>query len=134
LIDDAKVGYDATAPIFDKLRFTLRPDSRVGLLGRNGAGKSTLMKLLAGAQLGGLQPLAGVREEGRNLKLGYFAQHQLEQLRPAESPLWHMIKLEPRTREQDLRNYLGGFDFAATWSTRPAAASPVARKRGWRWR
>jgi ATP-binding cassette subfamily F protein 3 len=65
------------------------------------------MKLLAGE----LQPLAGVREAGRNLKLGYFAQHQLEQLRPAESPLWHMIKLEPRTREQDLRNYLGGFDF-----------------------
>ncbi|MCC7311446.1 MAG: ATP-binding cassette domain-containing protein [Sulfuritalea sp.] len=106
LIDDAKVGYDKTV-IFDKLRFTLRPDSRIGLLGRNGAGKSTLMKLLAGE----LQPLAGVREEGRNLKLGYFAQHQLEQLRPAESPLWHMIKLEPRTREQDLRNYLGGFDF-----------------------
>ncbi|MCX7145866.1 MAG: ATP-binding cassette domain-containing protein, partial [Sulfuritalea sp.] len=74
---------------------------------RNGAGKSTLMKLLAGE----LQPLAGVREAGRNLKLGYFAQHQLEQLRPAESPLWHMIKLEPRTREQDLRGYLGGFDF-----------------------
>jgi ATP-binding cassette subfamily F protein 3 len=107
LIDDAKVGYDTGAPIFDKLRFTLRPDSRIGLLGRNGAGKSTLMKLLAGE----LQPLAGVREAGRNLKLGYFAQHQLEQLRPAESPLWHMIKLEPRTREQDLRNYLGGFDF-----------------------
>ena len=107
LVDDAKVGYDAAAPIFEKLRFTLRPDSRIGLLGRNGAGKSTLMKLLAGE----LQPLAGVREAGRNLKLGYFAQHQLEQLRPAESPLWHMIKLEPRTREQDLRGYLGGFDF-----------------------
>jgi ATP-binding cassette subfamily F protein 3 len=115
LVDDARVGY-TTNPnagtsgetvIFDKLRFTLRPDSRIGLLGRNGAGKSTLMKLLAGE----LQPLAGVREEGRNLKLGYFAQHQLEQLRPAESPLWHMIKLEPRTREQDLRGYLGGFDF-----------------------
>ncbi len=106
LVDDAKVGYGASV-IFEKLRFTLRPDSRIGLLGRNGAGKSTLMKLLAGE----LQPQAGVREEGRNLKLGYFAQHQLEQLRPAESPLWHMIKLEPRTREQDLRNYLGGFDF-----------------------
>jgi ATP-binding cassette subfamily F protein 3 len=106
LVDDAKVGYGETA-IFEKLRFTLRPDSRIGLLGRNGAGKSTLMKLLAGE----LQPLAGVREAGRNLKLGYFAQHQLEQLRPAESPLWHMIKLEPRTREQDLRGYLGGFDF-----------------------
>ena len=106
LVDDAKVGYGEAA-IFEKLRFTLRPDSRIGLLGRNGAGKSTLMKLLAGE----LQPLAGVREAGRNLKLGYFAQHQLEQLRPAESPLWHMIKLEPRTREQDLRGYLGGFDF-----------------------
>jgi ATP-binding cassette subfamily F protein 3 len=106
LVDDAKVGYGTTA-IFEKLRFTLRPDSRIGLLGRNGAGKSTLMKLLAGE----LQPQAGVREAGRNLKLGYFAQHQLEQLRPAESPLWHMIKLEPRTREQDLRGYLGGFDF-----------------------
>ncbi|MDK9716024.1 MAG: ATP-binding cassette domain-containing protein [Sulfuritalea sp.] len=106
LVDDAKVGYGETT-IFEKLRFTLRPDSRIGLLGRNGAGKSTLMKLLAGE----LQPLSGVREAGRNLKLGYFAQHQLEQLRPAESPLWHMIKLEPRTREQDLRNYLGGFDF-----------------------
>jgi ATP-binding cassette subfamily F protein 3 len=106
LLDDAKVGYGDTV-IFEKLRFTLRPDSRIGLLGRNGAGKSTLMKLLAGE----LQPQAGVREEGRNLKLGYFAQHQLEQLRPAESPLWHMIKQEPRTREQDLRGYLGGFDF-----------------------
>jgi len=107
LLDHAKVGYDKTAAIFKNLTFTLRPDSRIGLLGRNGAGKSTLMKLLAGS----LKPLAGVREEGRNLKLGYFAQHQLEQLRPTESPLWHMTKLEPRTREQDLRNYLGGFDF-----------------------
>ena len=114
LIDDAKVGYGDTA-IFEKLRFTLRPDSRIGLLGRNGAGKSTLMKLLAGE----LQPLAGVREAGRNLKLGYFAQHQLEQLRPAESPLWHMIKLEPRTREQDLRNYLGGFDFRGDMAEAP---------------
>jgi ATP-binding cassette subfamily F protein 3 len=127
LIDDAKVGYGDTAAlcvpgmplrgqvIFEKLRFTLRPDSRIGLLGRNGAGKSTLMKLLAGE----LAPLAGVREEGRNLKLGYFAQHQLEQLRPAESPLWHMIKLEPRTREQDLRNYLGGFDFRGDMAEAP---------------
>ena len=107
VIDRVKVGYANTAPILDNLNFSLRPDSRIGLLGRNGAGKSTLMKLLAG----GIQPLSGTREEGRNLKLGYFAQHQLEQLRPAESPLWHMIHQEPRTREQDLRNYLGGFDF-----------------------
>jgi ATP-binding cassette subfamily F protein 3 len=107
VIERAKVGYGTTAPIFDNLNFSLRPGSRIGLLGRNGAGKSTLMKLLSGA----IVPLSGRREEGRNLKLGYFAQHQLEQLRPAESPLWHLIHQEPRTREQDLRNYLGSFDF-----------------------
>ena len=111
VIDRVEIGYKNTAPILANLNFSLRPDSRIGLLGRNGAGKSTLMKLLAGD----IQPLAGVREEGRNLKLGYFAQHQLEQLRPAESPLWHMIHQEAamgkQTREQDLRNYLGSFDF-----------------------
>ncbi|MBK9624674.1 MAG: ATP-binding cassette domain-containing protein [Rhodocyclaceae bacterium] len=110
VIDRAKLGYGpnaATNPILDKLTFSLRPDSRIGLLGRNGAGKSTLMKLLAGA----ITPVSGTREEGRNLKMGYFAQHQLEQLRPDESPLQHMIRQEGRTREQDLRSYLGGFDF-----------------------
>ncbi|MBK9522373.1 MAG: ATP-binding cassette domain-containing protein [Rhodocyclaceae bacterium] len=110
VIDHAKLGYGPTAathPILDKLTFSLRPDSRIGLLGRNGAGKSTLMKLLAGA----ITPISGSREEGRNLKMGYFAQHQLEQLRPDESPLQHMIRQEGRTREQDLRSYLGSFDF-----------------------
>ncbi|TBR08343.1 MAG: ATP-binding cassette domain-containing protein [Rugosibacter sp.] len=111
VIDRVKIGYKNTAPILENLNFSLRPDSRIGLLGRNGAGKSTLMKLLAGD----IQPLAGTREEGRNLKMGYFAQHQLEQLRPAESPLWHMIHQESamgkQTREQDLRSYLGSFDF-----------------------
>ncbi|AJP49624.1 ABC transporter ATP-binding protein [Rugosibacter aromaticivorans] len=111
VIDRVKIGYKNTAPILENLNFSLRPDSRIGLLGRNGAGKSTLMKLLAGD----IQTLAGTREEGRNLKLGYFAQHQLEQLRPTESPLWHMIHQESalgkQTREQDLRSYLGSFDF-----------------------
>jgi ATP-binding cassette subfamily F protein 3 len=111
VIDRVKIGYKNTAPILANLNFSLRPDSRIGLLGRNGAGKSTLMKLLAGD----IQPLEGTREDGRNLKLGYFAQHQLEQLRPTESPLWHMIHQEAamgkQTREQDLRSYLGSFDF-----------------------
>ena len=111
VIDRVKIGYKNTAPILENLNFSLRPDSRIGLLGRNGAGKSTLMKLLAGD----IQALEGTREEGRNLKMGYFAQHQLEQLRPAESPLWHMIHQESamgkQTREQDLRSYLGSFDF-----------------------
>jgi ATP-binding cassette subfamily F protein 3 len=102
----AAAGYpDKT--VLERLALTLRPGSRVGLLGRNGAGKSTLVKLLAGE----LPPLAGERREGRNLAVGYFAQHQLEQLRPDESPLWHLARQEPTTREQELRDYLGGFDF-----------------------
>jgi ATP-binding cassette, subfamily F, member 3 len=105
-LDRATVGYDGTA-ILTQLALTLRPGDRVGLLGRNGAGKSTLVKLLAGE----LMPQSGVRREGRNLAIGYFAQHQLEQLRPDESPLQHLTRLEPGSREQELRDYLGGFDF-----------------------
>ena len=85
----------------------MRPSERIGLLGKNGAGKSTLIKLLAKE----LTPLAGKRVEGKDLRIGYFAQHQLEQLRPSESPLQHMLRLDPATREQEHLNYLGGFDF-----------------------
>ena len=94
---------------------TLRPGARLGLLGPNGAGKSTLIKLLAGE----LAPLEGQRTEGKGLAIGYFAQHQLEQLRPHESPLQHLLRLEPRTREQELRDYLGGFDFRGTMVDSP---------------
>ncbi|HZV55948.1 MAG TPA: ATP-binding cassette domain-containing protein [Rhodocyclaceae bacterium] len=110
----ASAGY-GNVPVLERLAFTLRPGSRVGLLGRNGAGKSTLVKLLAGE----LAPLAGERREGRNLTIGYFAQHQLEQLRAEESPLWHLARLEPATREQELRDYLGGFDFRGEQAMAP---------------
>jgi ATP-binding cassette subfamily F protein 3 len=88
----------------------------VGLLGANGAGKSTLVKLLAGE----VAPLQGRRAQGKGLAVGYFAQHQLEQLRADESALDHLIRLDRRissgvpgalAREQDLRDFLGGFDF-----------------------
>ncbi len=105
-LDDVAAGYDGV-PVISGVKMTLRPGARIGLLGPNGAGKSTLIKLLSGES----EPLAGKRMEGRGLAIGYFAQHQLEQLREDESPLWHLVKREPRTREQDLRNYLGGFDF-----------------------
>ncbi|MEW6165717.1 MAG: ATP-binding cassette domain-containing protein [Pseudomonadota bacterium] len=105
-LEDAAVGHGATA-LLDGIRLTLRPGSRIGLLGRNGAGKSTLVKLLAGEK----SVLAGRRLEGRHLKIGYFAQHQMELLRPEESPLRHLARQEPQTREQELRDYLGGFDF-----------------------
>ncbi len=105
-IEDGAVGYGATV-VLSGLDLTLRPGERIGLLGRNGAGKSTLIKLLADE----LALQGGERSEGKGLARGYFAQHQLETLRPDESPLQHMQRLDPTAREQDLRNYLGGFDF-----------------------
>jgi ATP-binding cassette subfamily F protein 3 len=93
--------------ILEKVKLELRPGARLGLLGPNGAGKSTLIKLLAGE----LAAQQGSALFGKGVVLGYFAQHQLEQLRPDESPLQHLVRQEPMTREQTLRDYLGGFDF-----------------------
>src|SRR5690606_13392313 len=105
-IEDGAAGYgDVT--VLSGLRLQLRPGERIGLLGRNGAGKSTLIKVLAHE----LALNAGVRTEGKGLATGYFAQHQLETLRPDESPLQHMLRADPMAREQELRDYLGGFDF-----------------------
>jgi len=114
VVDDASTGYNNIAVLKD-IVLTIRPGERLGLLGRNGAGKSTLIKLLAG----NLKPLHGKRIEGKELNIGYFAQHQLEQLRPDESPLQHMLRLDSQTREQELRNYLGGFDFRGDMVSTP---------------
>lgn len=116
VLDDMAIGY-VDKPILSKVAFTIRPGERVGLLGKNGAGKSTLIKALAAE----LQPLSGKRVEGKDLNIGYFAQHQLEQLRPNESPLQHMLRLDPLTREQEHLNYLGGFDFRGDMARAPCA-------------
>lgn len=116
VLDNMTIGY-ADKPILSKVAFTIRPGERVGLLGKNGAGKSTLIKALAAE----LQPLSGKRVEGKDLNIGYFAQHQLEQLRPNESPLQHMLRLDPATREQEHLNYLGGFDFRGDMARAPCA-------------
>ena len=105
-LEEAAAGYDDKR-VLSGLDLQLRPGASVGLLGPNGAGKSTLMRLLAGLQA----PLAGRRVAGHGLEIGYFAQHQLEQLDAARSPLQHLADLDPRVREQELRDYLGGFDF-----------------------
>jgi len=105
-LDDAAVGY-SEQPLLTDLNLSLSPGDRIGLLGPNGAGKSTLIKLLAGA----LFPIRGKREPARYLQLGYFAQHQLEQLRADESPLAHLQRLDHKAGESLLRDYLGGFGF-----------------------
>ena len=106
-IEAATAGY-AAKPVLDRINLSIQAGSRIGLLGLNGAGKSTLIKLLAGE----ISPSSGQRIEGKGLKIGYFAQHQLETLRPDESALWHLQKLDPNAKEAELRSFLGGFDFS----------------------
>jgi ATP-binding cassette subfamily F protein 3 len=105
-LDACAAGY-TDQPVIDRVRLVLNPGDRVGLLGPNGAGKSTLIKLLAGE----LKPLRGDRVEAKHLAIGYFAQHQLDQLQPGHSPLEHMQQLDARASEQSLRDYLGGYGF-----------------------
>ena len=105
---DCAAGYDGQA-IIERVRLVLNPGDRIGLLGPNGAGKSTLIKLLAGS----IGPLHGERSEAKHLAIGYFAQHQLEQLQPAHSPLEHLQQIDPQASEQALRDYLGGYGFNA---------------------
>jgi len=101
--------------IVNDINFSLTIGQRIGLLGVNGAGKSTLIKTIAGE----LAPLTGDATLGKGLSIGYFAQHQVEMLRHDESPLWHLAKIAPTVREQELRNFLGGFNFPGTMVTSP---------------
>jgi ATP-binding cassette subfamily F protein 3 len=113
-LDRVAAGYDHT-PVISAVDLSLSPGDRIGLLGPNGAGKSTLIKLLAGeltAQEGDYLP-------AQDLNIGYFAQHQIEQLHPQHSPLDHLQQLDPMAREQVLRDYLGGFGFVGDQAVAP---------------
>ncbi len=112
----ASGGY-TSEPILQGLDITIEPGDRIGLLGRNGAGKSTLIKLLAGE----LPPLEGERLPAQDLNIGYFAQHQLEQLDPEAGCLLHLQRIDPRASEQSLRNFLGGFGFQGDRVVEPVA-------------
>ena len=105
-VEQGQVGYSGCT-ILDSLNFNLAPGDRIGLLGPNGAGKSTLIKLLAGE----LDLQQGHIQRAQDLKVGYFAQHQLEQLDPEATPLLHLQRLDAKATEQALRNFLGGFGF-----------------------
>lgn len=110
-LEKQSAGYGQRV-VLENVSMTIAPGSRIALLGRNGAGKSTMMKLLAGE----LAAFDGKRTEARDLKIGYFAQHQLEQLSVADSPLDHLKRLggeaAAKATEQELRGFLGSFGFS----------------------
>lgn len=105
-IEQAEIGYGDKTIIAD-LDFHLVPEDRIGVLGHNGAGKSTLMKLLAGE----LTAFKGEIFRSPNLKIGYFAQHQLEQLQLDQHAIYHVQQLNKQESEQNIRDFLGSFGF-----------------------
>ncbi len=115
-LEQAALGYPGR-PVLAGVSLSLAPGARIGLLGRNGAGKSTLIKGLAG-----VLPLhSGRRLCAQALGIGYFAQHQLDQLDPNSSPLDHLLRLDPKVTEQQVRDYLGGFGFSSERALTPVA-------------
>ncbi|MCE9677643.1 ABC transporter ATP-binding protein [Shewanella sp. AS1] len=113
-MEKVSVGYGDKA-ILNHVHLNLVPGARIGLLGRNGAGKSTLIKLLSEQ----LKPMSGHYETNPGLNIGYFAQHQIEFLRLDESPLQHLTRLAPDRREQELRDFLGGYGFHGDMALAP---------------
>ncbi|MBS4098579.1 MAG: ATP-binding cassette domain-containing protein [Sulfuricella sp.] len=116
-VEKAAFGYGEKT-LFSQLDMVVSAGARIALLGPNGAGKSTLIKLLAGE----LAPTEGSCEYAPDLRIGYFAQHQLENLDLAATPLEHMIRLAPKATTQDLRNFLGRFGLAGEDEDRPVAS------------
>ena len=108
VLDDAVVGYAEGAPVLSRLNMRIDPDDRIALVGRNGNGKTTLARLLAGQ----LQPMSGALIGSGKLRVGYFAQHQIEELVPAETPLQHMERLLAGAKPGEVRAQLGRFGFS----------------------
>ncbi|NSX14148.1 ATP-binding cassette domain-containing protein [Cupriavidus taiwanensis] len=118
VLDGVDCGYaeaDPPVTILHNLALSIQNGQRIGLLGANGQGKSTLVKTLAGTQ----DPLRGNLRLGKGLQIGYFAQHQLETLRDHDSALQHLARLAPDVREQELRDFLGSFNFRGDMATTP---------------
>ncbi len=113
-LDEVSLGY-ADRPILSNISLSIESGARLGLLGVNGSGKSTLIKALTGL----LTPLSGQLILSEKLNIGYFAQHQLDTLRGDQSPIWHIQKLSPEVREQEIRNFLGGFNFIGEMALSP---------------
>jgi ATP-binding cassette subfamily F protein 3 len=116
VLEEAVTGYGEKR-VLQGINLSLQSEQRIGLLGVNGAGKSTFIKTIAGV----LPVLGGSAVFNKGLSIGYFAQHQVEMLRDDQSPLWHLQQSpsSASVREQELRNYLGGFNFPGDMATGP---------------
>ncbi len=115
-LSEVNVGYDETT-VLQGVNLTLHPGDRIGLLGFNGAGKSTLVKCLAGE----LKAQKGSIDSAKDLNIGYFAQHQVEQLDLEASALLHLQRLSPNASENELRTFLGSFNFKNDKAIEPVA-------------
>ena len=104
-LENADLGY--TQSVVKDVKIAFRPGDRIGLLGVNGAGKSTFVKSLKGD----LPLLNGQKIEGKNLKVGYFSQHQVDDLNLEKSPIDHLVKVDEKASESEIRSFLGGFNF-----------------------
>lgn len=115
-LENINLGY-GNRTVLHNIDLSVESGARYGLLGVNGSGKSTLIKAISGS----LQPLSGQIVRAEKLKIGYFAQHQLETLRADQSPIWHIQQLSPDVREQEIRNFLGSFAFIGDMAMQPIA-------------
>lgn len=106
VLDDVSMGYQDTV-ILKSVSMTINAGDRIGLLGQNGAGKSTLIKTI----VNNINSLNGTITPTKYLQPGYFSQHQLDLLKPEEHAAWHLQTINPKLSEQDIRNYLGGYNF-----------------------
>ena len=104
-LENADLGYSDS--IVRNVKIAFRPGDRIGLLGVNGAGKSTFIKSLKGE----LPLLSGQKVEGKNLKVGYFSQHQVDDLNLEKSPIDHLLRVDEKASEPEIRSFLGGFNF-----------------------
>jgi ATP-binding cassette subfamily F protein 3 len=114
VLENVSAGYGEKV-VLRNINLSLQSGERIGLLGVNGAGKSTLIKTIAGV----LPVLSGSSVFNKGLEIGYLAQHHVEMLRDDQSPLWHLRRLAPNAREQELRSYLGGFNFPGDMASGP---------------
>lgn len=107
-IQDVNVGYEPGKPILRNLDLRIDPDDRIALIGANGNGKSTLVKLLCNK----LKPETGTLVKAPKIEVGYFAQHQTDELRMDETPFDHVSRMLDENRETNLRGHLGRFGFS----------------------